>query len=137
MGWRKVWGGWVVFAVISAPSLPQLVRHAGLDTPAPPLPVTQPAADAATAPARYRSAPLTYLNTAPTDSLRLLPGIGPVLAARIADARSGQRPFSSWDDLRERVSGIGVRTVARLRYAAEPRPRPVGFWLDSTGVASD
>lgn len=46
-------------------------------------------------------------------ALRLLPGIGPVLAARIVEARS-QAGFVAIDDLR-RVPGIGPVTVERLR----------------------
>jgi competence protein ComEA len=127
-----VWGGWIVFVAIAAPLLVQLGRRPALEYPPPPQ-----TAHASSVPTRYRSQPLTFLNTAHPDSLCLLPGIGPVLAARIADARSGQRPFISWDDLRARVSGIGSKTIARLRHAAEPLPRPVGFWIDNAGVASD
>lgn len=46
-------------------------------------------------------------------ALRLLPGIGPVLAARIVEARA-QSGFRAIDDLR-RVPGIGPVTIERLR----------------------
>lgn len=127
MGGRRVWGAWVVFLVAAAPSLHTL---SGVVRPSMPTSVRQRSVEF-TAPAlpAYRQAPLAYLSTAPPDSLRLLPGIGPVLAARIADARSGQRPFSSWDNLRRRVAGIGEKSVARLRYAAEPVDHPVAYWV--------
>jgi DNA uptake protein ComE-like DNA-binding protein len=52
-------------------------------------------------------------NTAPIDSLELLPGIGPVLAQRIVDYRSHQR-FEETVDITE-VRGIGPRLYERLR----------------------
>ncbi len=65
----------------------------------------------------YQDAPLAFLSRAPADSLQLLPGIGPVLANRIIDARSGKRLFTSWSDVRE-VRGIGTKTIARLQALA-------------------
>jgi hypothetical protein len=50
------------------------------------------------------------LNTAATEALCQLPGIGPTLAAAIGDAR----PFAAVDDLL-RVRGIGPRRLAALR----------------------
>jgi competence protein ComEA len=50
------------------------------------------------------------LNSAPVDALTRLPGVGPVLAARIADAR----PYASVDDLR-RVRGVGRAKLERFR----------------------
>ena len=60
-------------------------------------------------------------NTAPVDSLELLPGIGPVLANRIVAYRTHTR-FSSEIDITE-VKGIGPRLYERLRpYLKVNRP---------------
>ncbi len=53
------------------------------------------------------------VNTCSLDSLTLLPGVGPVLAARIAEARQSGVLFCNADDLR-RVKGIGPTLSARL-----------------------
>jgi competence protein ComEA len=54
------------------------------------------------------------LNRASAVELTRLPGIGPVLAARIVAARESSGPFSSVDDLR-RVGGIGPGKLDRVR----------------------
>jgi competence protein ComEA len=56
---------------------------------------------------------LLDLNTATVAELDRLPGIGPVLAARIVAERE-KRPFASVNDLR-RVSGIGPKKLDALR----------------------
>jgi competence protein ComEA len=56
---------------------------------------------------------LIDLNTATAEELDKLPGIGPVLAARIVAERD-RRPFMKVDDLR-RVSGIGPKKLEGLR----------------------
>jgi len=58
--------------------------------------------------------PLAFLSRAPSDSLELLPGIGPVLASRILEARALRGAFRTWDDF-DRVRGIGPATLRRLR----------------------
>ena len=68
-------------------------------------------------PASFRADPLRFLSLAPADSLDLLPGIGPVLANRIAATRAVRGRFASWDDVLE-VRGIGPRTVERLQSLA-------------------
>jgi hypothetical protein len=55
---------------------------------------------------------LAFLSRAPLDSLDLVPGIGPVLAGRIVEARRAHGSFSSWNDVLA-VKGIGPRLVAR------------------------
>lgn len=58
-------------------------------------------------------APPVDLNRADTTLLQTLPGVGPALARRIAEARRAG-PFRTVDDL-ARVRGIGPATVERLR----------------------
>jgi competence ComEA-like helix-hairpin-helix protein len=50
------------------------------------------------------------INTATEKELKMIPGIGPVMAARIIAAR----PFRSADDLKK-VSGIGDKKYATIR----------------------
>lgn len=53
------------------------------------------------------------LNAASESQLERLPGVGPVLAGRIAAYRRAHGPFAEGDHL-ERVSGIGPKTMAQL-----------------------
>lgn len=57
---------------------------------------------------------LININTASTQELMSLPGIGPVLAGRIVEYRREQGAFIDVEQLLE-VKGIGTRTLARLR----------------------
>ncbi|MET9744394.1 MULTISPECIES: ComEA family DNA-binding protein [Streptomyces] len=87
----------------------------GASAPAPP-PAAGPApgAPAGAAP----GAPVS-LNTATTDQLDTLPGVGPVLAQHIVDYRTEHGGFRSVDELRE-VNGIGERRFADLRDLVRP-----------------
>lgn len=80
-------------------------------------------------------------NRATAEELQTVRGIGPVLAARLVEARA-QRPFADWADLQRRVAGIGWATAQRMSqhglrvngrsYGAEvahgrtPVPAPAG-----------
>ncbi|PYH01848.1 competence protein ComEA [Arthrobacter stackebrandtii] len=54
------------------------------------------------------------VNTATAADLDVLPGIGPVLAQRIVEWRTGHGPFSSVDAL-DAVPGIGAKLLENLR----------------------
>ena len=64
------------------------------------------------------------INSCSADSLMLLPRVGPVLAARIDEARKSGLVFCTAEDLR-RVKGIGPALSARLDtlvlYANSPQ----------------
>ena len=53
------------------------------------------------------------INRASQAELETLRGVGPQLSTRILTAREA-RPFSDWDDLRNRVTGLGPAQSARL-----------------------
>src|SRR5690606_28816974 len=68
------------------------------------------------------------VNRADAAELQRLPGIGPVLAARIVEHRERWGPFSAPEDLLE-VSGIGPRELERIRdriHIGEPGGAPAG-----------
>lgn len=54
------------------------------------------------------------VNTVPQGVLLALPRIGPGRAQGIVDERA-KRPFQSFEDLEQRVPGIGPTTIAALR----------------------
>ena len=60
-------------------------------------------------------------NSAPVDSLELLPGIGPVKAARIVAYREKQQ-FKTVDDL-TKVNGIGPGTLDMIRPFLKVSPK--------------
>jgi predicted flap endonuclease-1-like 5' DNA nuclease len=92
------------------------------------------AAGSATVPKRRaRSARATLttplaINSCSLDSLQLLPGVGPVLAARIDEARRQGTIFRNPSDLLE-IRGIGPAAMARLtplvRFTEPRRPQPI------------
>lgn len=63
---------------------------------------------------RAEPKPLVDLNRADSLTLLGISGVGPAMAGRILAARRSRGRFRSIDDLLE-VSGIGPRTLARLR----------------------
>ena len=131
---RRIIGAAVLFAAIVMPRAGQLLRISdrsdfGVDrirSGAPLAPVDTagnvraPAATRRTPdiPDAYLAAPLEFLSNAPVDSLVLLPGIGPVIAERIANARSGKRSFTRWEDLLE-IKGVGPKKLDRLKQLAD------------------
>lgn len=80
--------------------------------------VTPPPAPAPTAPAGSPGAAqpgqLVNLNTATLADLDTLPGVGPVLAQRILDARAAQGGFTAVSDL-QKVDGIGTARYEELK----------------------
>ena len=53
-------------------------------------------------------------NRATVEELRLLPGVGPKLAARIVSERQRRGPFRGLPDL-DAVAGIGAKTLAKIQ----------------------
>ncbi len=72
-----------------------------------------PAGGPGSAPGSGSGAPVD-LNTATVEGLDALPGVGPVLAARIVAWRTAHGRFTSVDELGE-VPGIGPKALERLR----------------------
>ena len=54
------------------------------------------------------------VNTASSEQLQLLPGVGPALAERIIAFRDANGPFEKVDEL-VAVRGIGEKSLAKLR----------------------
>ena len=123
---RRIFGAWVLFGLIALPGLiddaVELITVRTLidrqDVPGVnEFPPDKAASVSQQLPPRFLSNPLDFFSTAPPESLALLPGVGPVLAARIRDGRGGKRPFKNWDDLLQ-VKGIGKKTVAKFKRLA-------------------
>lgn len=69
---------------------------------------------AAATPGDPRAAVVLDLNRASADELDTLPGVGPVMAARIIEWRGQHGRFTSVDELRD-ISGMGEKKLADLR----------------------
>jgi len=54
------------------------------------------------------------LNTATSDELQLVPGIGPVTAEKILQIRKSYGPFKSVDDLLA-IRGLGAKRLDKMR----------------------
>jgi competence protein ComEA len=57
------------------------------------------------------------VNQADQGALGGIKGVGPAMSRHILDARKQGGAFKSWDDLQERVTGIGPKSAARLSAA--------------------
>jgi competence protein ComEA len=89
-------------------------RAASTDPAAAPPAAPSPWPEAAGAPSPEPDESRLDLNRATTDDLSRLPGVGPVLAARIVAARQAAGRFQAVDDLRG-VGGLGRVKLERLR----------------------
>jgi competence protein ComEA len=123
---RRLWGAGILVVIFGGLHVAAFVTGrggnpppVGFESPEP------PSASVAAAPvhprdaalASFRLNPLAFISRAPVDSLVLLPGVGPVTAARIVADRDARGPFTTWKEL-DRVRGIGPATIARLVRAA-------------------
>jgi len=80
--------------------------------PPPPAPVEVPGV--VVVPLEFRLPSPVNLNTATPEELEALPGIGPVLAARIVEYRTAHGPFTAVEELLD-VPGIGEALLEKLR----------------------
>lgn len=64
-------------------------------------------------PSELGDAPTLDVNSANSEELQALPGIGPALAERILEVRARQGRFTAVEELLE-IPGIGPATLARL-----------------------
>ncbi len=60
-------------------------------------------------------------NTATSEELQTIPGIGPVLASRIVEYREQVKKFQKVEDLLE-IKGIGKKTLEKIREYIEIKP---------------
>lgn len=67
--------------------------------------------------------PAVNVNTAGTEELASLPGVGPALAKRIVDYRAANGPFNKPEDLLA-VKGVGAKLLARIKDRLVFSPPP-------------
>ena len=108
-------GALVLLALVALGAAADLLRLEPAPAPAPaavPVPAAAAPAPAPRAAAPSAAGPLD-LNSATVAELDGLPGIGPVLAARIVAHRDAHGPYRAPEDLLA-VRGIGPRLLERL-----------------------
>lgn len=110
-----VWDAWRAASVPPAPRTTASPRAVRIATPGA-LPARPAAADSQPAAGLQ-----VDLNRADVAELERLPGIGPVLAARIVEHRVTHGEFRSVDELRA-VRGVGPRLLERLRARVRAGP---------------
>jgi competence protein ComEA len=101
-------------AAPAAELLPQAHPAAARMVPEQPAERQQPTSKKAVRQEKSYAGPKINVNTASAEELRKVKGIGPVLSKRIVEVRQ-VRPFASVDELKGRVSGIGKKTLDKLR----------------------
>ncbi|UCG52399.1 MAG: helix-hairpin-helix domain-containing protein [Candidatus Latescibacterota bacterium] len=132
---RRFIGVAILFAVAALPRVADLIHTknadgGGLSEPASDTTLAHPGepiraaprsvSGQAAVPEAYYQNPLQFLSNASVDSLVLLPGIGPVIAERIASARTGKSSFTRWEELLD-IKGIGPKKLDRLKRIAGGR----------------
>ena len=84
-----------------------------------------PSARVAAQIASVRDGGRVNVNAADAQTLQLLPGVGPVVSARVIADREANGPYPTLDAM-TRVSGIGPRTIERISALAFAGPGPAG-----------
>lgn len=112
-----LWIGWQVPQTMQRPA----VTHAAMASSDPTVVTTATAVEAPIQPARVSAAHTVSakpqrvdLNRATVTDFDQLPGVGPVLAKRIADYRKSVGRFDAVEDLRA-VKGIGKKKLEQLK----------------------
>lgn len=106
--------GWDAFRAATLPPAPGGSAHPGAA-------IVQTATPVDSARPHPGAAPAVDLNRAGPAELDRLPGIGPVLAARIVEHRRRHGRFGSVEELRA-VRGVGPRMLERLRPLVTAAP---------------
>ncbi len=117
MDWRPVYR--ITLSLLAVAALAGALWVLVAPAPSRGVEITRPdaaAGDAAAAPSSAGDAASrpVNINAASADELVALPGIGPVLAARIVDHRKENGPFARIDQIMT-VHGIGPKTYENLR----------------------
>ena len=85
--------------------------------------------------AEVRDGGRVNVNSADAQTLQLLPGVGPVVSARVIADREANGPYSTLAAM-TRVSGIGPRTVERIAALAFAGPAAPAGQAEQAGAGS-